>query len=290
MEIEDIDKMLRKLMNVKKRVLKKVYYSRNPYEKELIKSNRCYKDIHKGERCFILGSGPSLKEQPLELLADEYVFTANGLSKYEKFPLLKSNYHVIIDREYFGEEIDTPYVDTKNIMEKLKTDDNSPICFVPLNVRKVIEEMNIQEKVQIQYMDLCLYVEDKYKGDFDFAGPVLWFHHVINCTIALAIYMGFEEIYLLGCEETVIVELISVLMEDYQNEHVFENPNHKIGGDGNMQTMMAGMARLLGYYSFMEEYCRKRNIKLYNCTPKTIVQSVPKKDLSEVLKEKRNRT
>lgn len=284
MEIEDVDKMLRKLMNVKKRALRKLYYSRNPIEKELIKNNLRYKDIHKGERCFILGTGPSLKEQPIELLADEYVLTTNGLSKYEKFPLLKSNYHIMIDADYFGEEIATPYVDTKNIMERLKTDNNSSTCFVPLYARKIIKQMGIQEKIQIQYMDLCLYVEDKFKGDFDFAGPALAFHHVINCAIALAIYMGFNEIYLLGCEETVIVELISVLMGNYQNEHVFENPNHKLGGDGNMQTIMAGMARLLGYYSLMEEWCWKRNIKLYNCTPKTIVQSVPKKDLMDVLK------
>lgn len=287
MEIEDVDKMLRKLMNVKKRALRKLYYSRNPIEKELIKNNLRYKDIHKGERCFILGSGPSLKEQPLELLADEYVFTTNRITKYEKFPLLKSNYHVMIDSNFFREEMmNAPDIDTKNVMERLKTDDDSLICFVPLRVRKCIEKMGIQDKIHIQYMDLSLYVEDKYKGVFDFTGPVLGFHHVINCAIMLAIYMGFSEIYLLGCEETVIVELISVLMGNYQNEHVFENPNHKLAGDGKIQTIMAGMARILGYYSLMEEYCQKRNIKLFNCTPKTIVQSVPKKDLLEVLQNR----
>ena len=45
------------------------------------------KDIHKGERAFIIGNGPSLKEEPteaLEALNDELTFTCNRLPLWEQ--------------------------------------------------------------------------------------------------------------------------------------------------------------------------------------------------------------
>ena len=38
-----------------------------------------YKGIHCGERCFIIGNGPSLSPQDLEMLRDEICFAANRI-------------------------------------------------------------------------------------------------------------------------------------------------------------------------------------------------------------------
>ena len=40
----------------------------------LIKTNIILKNKHKGERCFILGSGPSIKDEDLKPLKNEIVF------------------------------------------------------------------------------------------------------------------------------------------------------------------------------------------------------------------------
>jgi hypothetical protein len=45
-----------------------------------------FKDIHKGERCFIIGNGPSLKNTDLHRLRDEYTFGMNRI--YLMFPEL----------------------------------------------------------------------------------------------------------------------------------------------------------------------------------------------------------
>src|SRR6185295_12690269 len=37
----------------------------------LLKRNEIFRDRHKGKRCFVIGNGPSLKNQDLSLLADE---------------------------------------------------------------------------------------------------------------------------------------------------------------------------------------------------------------------------
>ena len=43
-----------------------------------------FKNIHKGERCFIIGTGPSLTTGDLELLKDEICFGSNRI--FEIYP------------------------------------------------------------------------------------------------------------------------------------------------------------------------------------------------------------
>ncbi len=54
-----------------------VYSVLNSKNKKLLNKNKKFKNIHKGNRCFILGNGLSLKQQDLTLLKNEYVFTVN---------------------------------------------------------------------------------------------------------------------------------------------------------------------------------------------------------------------
>ena len=51
----------------------------HPWRVESIHRLRKYKDIHRGERCFIIGNGPSLKQLDLTLLKNEYTFGMNRI-------------------------------------------------------------------------------------------------------------------------------------------------------------------------------------------------------------------
>ena len=70
---------------------KEKYFEYTMYGKQISK----YRDKYKGKRCFVVGNGPSLNEQDLSLLAEEYVFTVNELMRHERFSLLKSNFHIL---------------------------------------------------------------------------------------------------------------------------------------------------------------------------------------------------
>ena len=51
-------------------------------DKQFLKENRKYKDINKGQRCFILGNGPSLNLYDLSVLSNETVFAVNEFVKH----------------------------------------------------------------------------------------------------------------------------------------------------------------------------------------------------------------
>lgn len=51
----------------------------HPWRKASIQVLEKFKDIHKGERCFIIGNGPSLKKTDLSLLKNEYTIGMNRI-------------------------------------------------------------------------------------------------------------------------------------------------------------------------------------------------------------------
>ena len=58
----------------------------HPWRQESIKKLRALKDSHKGERCFIIGNGPSLKNTNLKKLENEFTIGMNRF--YMAFPEL----------------------------------------------------------------------------------------------------------------------------------------------------------------------------------------------------------
>ena len=58
----------------------------HPWRRESIRRLTAYKDQHRGQRCFIIGNGPSLKRTDLTRLRDEFTFGMNRI--YLVFPEL----------------------------------------------------------------------------------------------------------------------------------------------------------------------------------------------------------
>ena len=91
-----------------------------------------YKDIHKGERCFIVGKGPSLKMEDLEKIKGEYSFSVNSIVLSFADTTWRPPYYAIGDR--FG-------------YEKLKTairEANMPTIFCGISNKKMTPVMDVE--------------------------------------------------------------------------------------------------------------------------------------------------
>lgn len=69
----------------------------HPWRRISIQSLKRYKNVHLGERCFIIGNGPSLKKTDLTHLKDEFTFGMNRI--YLLFPELgfSTSYYLSIN-------------------------------------------------------------------------------------------------------------------------------------------------------------------------------------------------
>lgn len=258
------------------------------------KKNNSYKDIHKGKRCFILGNGPSLKDIDLSLLQDEFVFTVNNFSKVSGFEKVKPDYHLWIDGAFFAIRTDM-YYDMKDVMVNYqKMSKLNPVCFVPVDGYEFIKKHKLDKILDIHYIYSIGSIEDININEekCDISSFIPGMRNVVQYAIIIALYMGFDEIYLLGCDSTSIVTTINCALKQKNDEmHAYDNDNteKEISGllqNWDMSDVFYDQYLLFLGYKKINEYCKKRNIKLVNCSSTTLISSIPREDISSVLKRK----
>jgi hypothetical protein len=148
----------------------------------------------------------------------------------------------------------------------------------------------LDRELDINYFKIRLNFFEGFNQPINFTRFLPAMSTVVHFAIFLAIYLGFSEIYLLGCDTTgIVVQIKSSLENNDDNDYSYElSDNEK----KRMHTVLAkngleGYARsfwhILMSYRVLYKYCKKRKIALYNCSSQTIIDTVPKINLSDVL-------
>ena len=266
-------------------------YKKNNYE--LLRKNRKFLMAYKGKRCFILGNGPSLASVDFLKLKNEYVFTVNQAAKNKNFENLNTNFHLWTDPNLFINDIDKSddVISLVETMRKVKTKNNNPICFYPLNQKDFINKYHLSSFLKTYYISPELgWLYEKYNEKIDICKPTPVFGTVVQYGIYLAIYMGFSEIYLLGCDNTGIVNSInSLLNENEQGSHGYEiSEQEKIrmrnaAKRNGIEIDARAYYNDIKSYRILYEYCKKRDILLANCSSRTVIDSLPRIDINNLL-------
>ncbi|TXC82186.1 DUF115 domain-containing protein [Metabacillus litoralis] len=259
-----------------------------------IKLNTKFKNINKGSRCFIVGNGPSIKNQDLSLLKNEIVFTVNQISRHPDFEKMESNYHFWADPIFFNLSKENPEdMELLEVFKGINTKKNKPVCFLPNIAVDFVERFNLQDELNISFYYPKLTFHDNYDYDFDFSHFIPGFQTVVQYAIAKAIYMGISEIYLLGCDSTGIISTINAFMDEDCNAtygyNISANEQKRLESLSKkfqMESSFYGWARILHLYKELNRYCIKRNVKLVNCSAKTIIDSIPRGNYEDIVEKK----
>jgi hypothetical protein len=148
-----------------------------------------FKDLHSGERCFLIGNGPSLGRLDLTRLEGELAFTVNRGYLAASLGLPKTPYYVITDPLTYGpyaEEVRNAQVGTRfyradvyDLSEYQEAADREPAVRVPFH--------------RAPTMDDGYFAEDATTGVF--RGFT-----VLLDAAQLAFMMGCSEVYVIGCD------------------------------------------------------------------------------------------
>ena len=147
---------------------------------------------YSGERCFILGNGPSLSEVPLELLQTEYTFASNFIYKKTLKRDFRPTFYMAEDRFVFK---------TKGFYKNIANYRCEYLFFPSLYKREL---NNVNNNVFFK-LDSGLYntQENLFKDikfSIDFSKRAYSYFSVIYLQLQLAYYLGFKDIYLLGVD------------------------------------------------------------------------------------------
>lgn len=216
-----------------------------------------YKDIHKGERCFIIGNGPSLKVQDLEEINNEYSMASNRIFAIYNETSFRPTYYFAQDQSVIQKNIDE-IKDLGGIkfirsMGEKRYSDSSFIKFF-------INNFNYYSQKPPKFgTDITKF----YDG-----------YTVTYSMIQFAAYMGFNEIYLIGVDANYSISNGHIDSNSYFDKNVFDKD--KIGG-------LPDIAYNFMAYQVAKDYADANNIKIYNATRGGMLEVFPRVDLDEVL-------
>lgn len=254
-------------------------------EKKLLESNKKYKGLYKGKRCFIVGNGPSVNKIDFGMLEKELVITVNEMFRHQDFSKLNSNFHFIADPAYM--KLRKMNKEEAEIIERInELAVNDTTLFLPVEAINAVRQYGWQKKLKINYFASNLFFYDDYREAIDFTKYVPAFQAVIQWGIAFAVYMGCNEIYLLGCDATNIVADLSLFVNqnadfDYAynlSEKASEHIGKKRRSYG-LEYTLYGYWRIVHLFSELFRYCGRNNVKLYNCSMESILECIPKKTI-----------
>ena len=246
-------------------------------KRNILRENKNFKDRYKGKRCFVVGNGPSLNQQDLSLLENEYVFTVNELMRHKEFGKLKSNFHVLADPFYYKKGYEEKIQKMMSIIEK---EENIPEVFFPVQGKEIIEELKFQN-IKFHYFLVGCNMYEPYKKKFNYAKSVPGFYTVVQYAITLAIYMGFSEIYLLGCDMTGYRKMEDKVLGKGEENHCYkvsEEERKKLYKDENVscEAFFSGYAQMFKDYRRLLEYTKREGIRLVNVTEGGMLDSLPR--------------
>lgn len=256
---------------------------------DIIKSNKKFKNRHDGERCFILGNGPSLRNEDLSKLSNEVVFAVNQIAKLDDYKSIRPDYYFCVDQVFFSlNPSDEEDAQTINTFLELKNEKCDPQCFIPARFKKDIRRYGLND-LKVNYFIDAYRMTDKYNGIVDYSKVVPSFGTVVQYAITMAVYMGFKEIYLLGCDNTgILVTINSVLKEDNQRLYAYKVSDEENRRMERMVSRNGLEAYCESYLCTLQDYrklflyCKRNNVKLVNCSSTTVIDSIPRMEFENL--------
>ena len=222
------------------------------------------KDIYHGKRCFIVATGPSLSVSDLEMIKGEISFGMNSIIHLFKDTSWRPDFYGIQDVFVFDKMKQTifeNYPENSNVLigDNLVTDDDitaKNYIVYPFNSDYHAFEINYRKY-------FCKFSDDAY-------GMVYDGYSITYSLIQIAVYMGFKEIYLLGCDCS---------YKKGGNNHVVESGHVDKYDYLNRKKMVIG-------YEKAEEYARNNGVDIYNATRGGELEVFRRVRLEDVLSKK----
>lgn len=239
-----------------------IFYRKLNAQTDNLKRIREFKNIKEGQKCFIVGNGPSLTMQDLELIKKEDCFASNLIFKIFDKTEWRPKYYFLQDR----------YADTGNILDDIDLE------------YMFIGDYYWRKRGMKNPNSICIHSARSFnKNSVDFSDNMeksLVSHYTITyAMIQAAIYMGYSEIYLLGMDHSYALSYDSsgnVTSSPDTKSHVFEDKNPK--------DVIANIEGMNKAYISARDYADKHGIKIINVTRGGKLEWFPRMTLEEALK------
>lgn len=248
------------------------------YDYQNILRNLNLKDKHKGERCFIIGNGPSLKPDDLDKIKGEASFAVNNIGNVFGSTTWRPTYFMSVDTvayHWYGKEYSEMQAGYRF-----------------LNVKLADLYCTVYDKV-LYFNVWGVQTENDFSEDIT-KGIYLGFG-ILYTVLQLAVYMGFSKIYLLGVDHRLRKEktLEGEIIENTDiQDHFYDEPEidtfyeeaekmcRLFYGDQNQNE--ARSDDLTENFKTAKRVCEHKGIEIFNATRGGYLEVFPRVDFDSL--------
>ena len=259
-------------VKVNTQIIREKIKNRLKYDQSLFEKNEKLKDIHSNDRCFLIATGPSLKEQDLTLLKDEITIGVSGLYTHKDLKVFMPKYYVSTPIfRYHGDLYDEEtFIADLREMDKALSDET--IMFFDIYDKPYIERNAVFKNKEIHWLQYIPWDEKPFT-EIDLKNlPNI--HLASEVMFYVALYLGFKEIYLLGIDHTWFSGL-NRYFDQSRNDKFFKS-GEVVASEQNFDSEFFMRTHTLVFKKYKTFYNLRKNIFNANADGSTYVDMFPK--------------
>ena len=245
------------------------------------KYNNRFKNKHLHDRCFIVGTGPSIKKQDLTLLKDEIDIGVSGLFQHKDIDIINPMYYVLppVFRGHGKLFDEDNYIQWFKSMDKALKD--TTVMIMDIGDKRYIEKYKIFENKEIVWKNYLPWNIGQNIFNIDILSmPGVW--SVSESAIQSVLYLGFKKNYILGFDHTWYNDIWDHFTDDYLQYFEETKLNEcKVWIDSEHE--MIRHAKIFNKYKRL--YSIKQNIYNANADQNSYVDTFPKVKLKSLFEK-----
>jgi len=271
-----IEEIIRKNSIIYQIARKSFYYYSLLQNKSILNKNKELKDKYQGKRCFIIGNGPSINQQDLTKLTDEYTFVCNNFYLHKQLNIIKPKFYLMREPIMLNDAL-FPNKIFREMIEKINFYASQNIeakLFFNIQYKKYIDNNRLFSKNQVYYFLFTgskgKRMEHEMKKDKPpgrGTTPFMFF---------LAKYLGFKAIYIIGVDFC-----------DFKNKdkHHFypDSFGLKLKEPSNL-ALAKGLYQGLSSMEIIYRYFKKEGVQIFNAGIGGMVDTFPRVDYNSLFK------
>ncbi len=216
------------------------YLADCPKYKSYMKRNAVLKDKYKGETCYILGNGPSIKNLDVTLLKGKHTFAVNGFYESPLYDKLEPQFYCVYDKFEFANRTE--------VLQKMVDENNRSMTF--LFNRRAIGKIKNDKNCYYVYSTI---LPTTHNNSYDLTKNANTFINVLGFCVMCAIFMGFKRIVLLGNDFSRFAS---------RKQHHFYDVDKQIDRKESLFQELQGNAIAITQHAYLADYCKAHGIEI----------------------------
>lgn len=233
-----------------------------------------YNIISSNKRCFIMGTGKTIKLQNLKLLQNEDVFSCSYCSLINDYKYINPQYYIVpaLTRDPVSAGKQQEIYIRDEIAFKSKTI-TSPIIFCDYNDRNYIQYYEGFKGKKIYYLYQYGEWDEKNSCIYDLCKKTPKIQTGSIIMLKAAMYMGYKKIYLIGTEHDLIthkythaydlIKLKELGFDELLNIALLQNINSE--NQSNREILRVSL-NIYNQYYYLHNIAKQNGIQIYNAT------------------------